>query len=336
MVQPKKELQGKMTYDFTVKILSGSLTGRQFTGFFTYDPSTLQGEGEETILAEEVKFNYLSQYTHQKQHARLAFKNGTFQRMIWVDGKQTERFGFNEGFERSQFGRPSENFIRQGQDYFGYLNPRTYVDGAGIVSYTLRDKVLSRDSHGRTLRERNSPKSPEQTEELETVTEATSGVLLRCEKISGKLRIRVISEGYNPELNVQFPRSLREEGATYVVDEVELVSDRKFYRPLGKIRRLVLPKKLPLLTTPVSFDEFVDWYSENATVKYELHNGAEEHRDYDGLIIYTDGYASCPAPPQNRRTRIMWLFVSEGNYRSCYPNLQHLGQGAYLKANSAQ
>ncbi|MCL2933305.1 MAG: VWA-like domain-containing protein [Trichodesmium sp. MAG_R03] len=59
----------------------------------------------------------------------------------------------------------------------------------------------------------------------------------------------------------------------------------------------------------------------------------EEHRDYDGLIIYTDGYAPCPAPPQNRRTRILWLFVSEEHYRSCYPKLQHLGQGAYLKAN---
>ena len=61
----------------------------------------------------------------------------------------------------------------------------------------------------------------------------------------------------------------------------------------------------------------------------------EEHRDYDGLIIYTDGYAPCPAPPQNRRTRILWLFVSEGNYRSCYPNLQNLGQGAYIKCSAS-
>lgn len=61
----------------------------------------------------------------------------------------------------------------------------------------------------------------------------------------------------------------------------------------------------------------------------------DEHRDYDGLIIYTDGYAPCPAPPQNRRTRILWLFVSEAHYRSCYPNLEHLGEGAYLKTNAA-
>jgi predicted metal-dependent peptidase len=62
----------------------------------------------------------------------------------------------------------------------------------------------------------------------------------------------------------------------------------------------------------------------------------DEHRDYDGLIIYTDGYAPCPAPPQNRRTRILWLFVSEAHYRSCYPKLQHLGQGAYLKSSARE
>jgi len=56
----------------------------------------------------------------------------------------------------------------------------------------------------------------------------------------------------------------------------------------------------------------------------------DQHRDYDGLIIYTDGYAPCPEPTQNRRTRVLWLFVHEEQYQSCYPNLKHLGQGAYL------
>jgi predicted metal-dependent peptidase len=62
----------------------------------------------------------------------------------------------------------------------------------------------------------------------------------------------------------------------------------------------------------------------------------EEHRDYDGLIIYTDGYAPCPKPTQNRRTRILWLFVSEAHYHSCYPQLQHLGHGAYIKSSAKE
>ena len=59
-----------------------------------------------------------------------------------------------------------------------------------------------------------------------------------------------------------------------------------------------------------------------------------QHPDYDGLIIYTDGYAPCPQPPENRRTPILWLFVHEENYRSCYPSLKHLGPGAYVKPNA--
>ncbi|MDT9339602.1 VWA-like domain-containing protein [Trichodesmium erythraeum 21-75] len=57
----------------------------------------------------------------------------------------------------------------------------------------------------------------------------------------------------------------------------------------------------------------------------------KEHRDYDGLIIYTDGYALCPAQPQNLLDPILWLFVREVHYRSYYPNLQQMGQEAPLK-----
>ena len=47
------------------------------------------------------------------------------------------------------------------------------------------------------------------------------------------------------------------------------------------------------LTTPLSFDEFVDWYPENAIDKYELHNGAivkmplgtGEHSSVIGFLI---------------------------------------------------
>ncbi len=57
----------------------------------------------------------------------------------------------------------------------------------------------------------------------------------------------------------------------------------------------------------------------------------DRHHEYDGLIIFTDGFAPCPHAPANRRTRLLWLFVSERTYHTSYPNLRHLGPGAFLK-----
>lgn len=49
----------------------------------------------------------------------------------------------------------------------------------------------------------------------------------------------------------------------------------------------------------------------------------DDHRDYDGLIIFTDGIAPIPEPPQkNRRTRIVWLFNSEKNWESMHEKLE--------------
>ncbi len=56
----------------------------------------------------------------------------------------------------------------------------------------------------------------------------------------------------------------------------------------------------------------------------------DEHRDYDGLIIFTDGYAPVPAKPQNRKTRILWLFNNQSNYERLYPTLRPLGIAAFL------
>ena len=77
--------------------------------------------------------------------------------------------------------------------------------------------------------------------DLPVVNSSEQGVVLQCFREGGKLRIKVISEGYNPDLHVQFPRHIREDGASYVVDEVELSSNGTFYRAKGEIRLLVLP-----------------------------------------------------------------------------------------------
>lgn len=66
------------------------------------------------------------------------------------------------------------------------------------------------------------------------------GVILQCDRIKDKLRIRIVSDGYEA-LNVQFPRVIREEGASYLVDDVELSANGSFYRVVGEIRRLLKP-----------------------------------------------------------------------------------------------
>jgi Ca-activated chloride channel family protein len=76
---------------------------------------------------------------------------------------------------------------------------------------------------------------------LKTVTSADGGIVLKCEKEGGKLRIKVVSDGFDNSKNVQFPRAIREEGVSYLVDQVVTSSDGSFYRVQGEIRRLLKP-----------------------------------------------------------------------------------------------
>ncbi|MGB3508462.1 MAG: VWA domain-containing protein [Microcoleaceae cyanobacterium] len=84
---------------------------------------------------------------------------------------------------------------------------------------------------------------------LEAVSTGDGGVLVKCFREGGKLRVRTISEGYNPEFNIQFPRGIRQEGVTYVVDEIQLSANGSFYRIVGKIRRLVKPGQEKAIST---------------------------------------------------------------------------------------
>lgn len=77
--------------------------------------------------------------------------------------------------------------------------------------------------------------------DLETTAEVNGGVELACSREGGKLRMHVISPGFDQSLNVQFPRNIREEGIHYVVDALQLSANGTFYRAAGDIRRLALP-----------------------------------------------------------------------------------------------
>ena len=54
---------------------------------------------------------------------------------------------------------------------------------------------------------------------------------------------------------------------------------------------------------------------------------------YDGLIIFTDGFAPIPNAPKNRRTKILWLFNNEANYLGLEKDLRPIGGSAFIKDN---
>ncbi|MBC1223533.1 VWA domain-containing protein [Nostoc sp. UCD121] len=85
---------------------------------------------------------------------------------------------------------------------------------------------------------------------MPVVNEVGSGVELYCVRDGGKLRVKVISEGYDSAKNVQFPRSIRAEGARYVVEGLELSSEGTFYRVRGNITRFAQPGEADIFVAP--------------------------------------------------------------------------------------
>jgi len=57
----------------------------------------------------------------------------------------------------------------------------------------------------------------------------------------------------------------------------------------------------------------------------------DQERDYDGLIIFTDGYAPVPQPPKNKRTRILWLFNNERNCVNMEKLIKPIGRATFIK-----
>ncbi len=71
-------------------------------------------------------------------------------------------------------------------------------------------------------------------------------VRLKCVKDKSKLRVRIISAGYNPYANCQFPRNIRVEGREYTVPANDITFSesnhhRFFYRVKKKNVKIVDP-----------------------------------------------------------------------------------------------
>lgn len=108
------------------------------------------------------------------------------------------------------------------------------------VRKELRDQSYqARSRSNADLAGRGVSTAADAVRSLAVVTEIGGGVELDCYREGGKLRIRVLSSGFDPDFNVQFPRAIRAEGVHYVADELETSTDGTFYRAKGDIKRLV-------------------------------------------------------------------------------------------------
>jgi hypothetical protein len=118
-------------YSFMVQIVTGSRTGQTYKGSFEYEANQLTGSPQETLAAQKLQFAYLSS-NQPVPPGTLVFADGKFSSL------QTEGsgFGINTGFDRTSFGRLAEEFVRNGDEYFGYLGSDGYLDGAGTITYT--------------------------------------------------------------------------------------------------------------------------------------------------------------------------------------------------------
>jgi len=74
---------------------------------------------------------------------------------------------------------------------------------------------------------------------LETTTDTSQGVIVECFREGSKLRVRVVSSGYNPNWKIQFPKDIRQEGQRYLVQEVRESPNGGFYRAYGDIKKLI-------------------------------------------------------------------------------------------------
>ena len=118
----------------------------------------------------------------------------------------------------------------------------------GSLSATARKEIKDQSYQARTRDRRDLQQrglSEGSTAALPAVTAAAGeegvGVVLECVAEGAKLRVRVVGDGYDPSFNVQFPRSIRQAGARYLVEGLELSDNGSFYRTTGETKLLLRP-----------------------------------------------------------------------------------------------
>jgi Ca-activated chloride channel homolog len=149
--------------------------------------------------------------------------------------KQLQDRGLNENFEIAEE-------IEQ-LEYFATRIAQGGLSNAGRKE--LLDQSYQVLSRNRSDLSGRGTTAGDEVSALPTTSEVGTGIELQCVREGGKLRVKVISEGYDPTKNVQFPRAIRAEGARYTVERLEL-ADGGFYRLQGQISRLTKPGEVDI------------------------------------------------------------------------------------------
>jgi len=148
--------------------------------------------------------------------------------------------GLNENFE-----------IAEEIDQLEYFAGRIAQKALGNAGRKeMRDQSYQTMTRNRTDLGGRGVTAGDEVYAIPIVNEVGSGVELYCVREGGKLRIKVMSEGYDSTKNIQFPRAIRAEGARYVVEGLEVSSDETFYRVRGNITRFAQPGEADIFVAP--------------------------------------------------------------------------------------
>ncbi len=119
-------------------------------------------------------------------------------------------------------------------------NDGTFYRAVGTISRLVKvgeSDTFSAPQRSKRVSTGKASSAPATAADLEVTSDTTDAVLIQCVKEGSKLRARVVSDGFEPTWNMRFPRSIREDGMLYVVDEVVTAPDGKSYIACGKIKR---------------------------------------------------------------------------------------------------
>lgn len=126
-----------------------------------------------------------------------------------------------------------------------FFDQRVYIvttDGS-LACIDASESAINAAQAG-TIPEANIIKAPKgegasPSTAVETTSDTSLGVIVECFREGGKLRIRIVSPGYNSDWKLQFPKDIRQEGDRYLVQEVRESARGGFYRAYGDIKKLI-------------------------------------------------------------------------------------------------